>query len=365
MNWKRILERNYKDVSDISQLLNLTEGEQQQFGAILERYPMSIPDYYISLINFEDPKDPIRKMCIPSISETDMGGKLDTSGERENTVIAGMQHKYKETLLILSTHQCAMYCRHCFRKRLVGYTDEEVGEYYDQMVEYAKEHKEVSNVLISGGDAFLNSNKRIEEMLEKFTTIGHLVAIRFGTRIPVVFPMRITEDKELLDILSRYNERKQIYVVTQFNHPRELTREAIEAVRCLQKLGIQVKNQIVLLKDVNDTKEVLSNLLRGLIANGIAPYYIFQCRPVQGVKNAFQVPLKKGYGIVEAAKSLQNGLGKSFKYCMSHETGKIEIVGLLNDEQMLFKYNQAKNEADQGRIFVQNIKDDQCWLDHI
>lgn len=362
MNWQEMLKSNYSKASDISRKMDLTEDELQRLDVILERYPMSITEYYLSLIDFENPDDPIRKMSIPSISETDMGGELDTSGEFRNTVITGMQHKYNATMLVLSTHRCAMYCRHCFRKRLVGLSDKEVGKYFNQMARYVKEHKEISNVLISGGDSFINSNERLEELLKLFTSIEHLDYIRFGTRMPVVLPMRITKDEELQDILRRYNKRKQLYVVTQFNHPRELTKEAIKSVHCLRKLGIPVKNQTVLLKGVNDTKEILSSLLKGLTACGIIPYYIFQCRPVQGVKNVFQVPLKEGYAIVEAAKNLQNGFGKCFKYCMSHETGKIEIVGQLNNNQMLFKYHQAKDEADQGRLFEQAIEDGQCWL---
>lgn len=242
------MKENYNKASDISRLLNLTEDEQQRLDMILERYPMSVTEYYLSLIDFKDIDDPIRKMCIPSISETDMSGELDTSGEFENTVITGMQHKYKETALILSTHQCAMYCRHCFRKRLVGLSDKEIGKYFNQMAGYVREHKEISNVLISGGDSFLNSNERIEELLKLFTPIRHVDYIRFGTRTPVVLPMRITEDEELQNILRQYNRRKQLYVVTQFNHPRELTKEAIASVNCLQKLGVPVKNQTVLLK---------------------------------------------------------------------------------------------------------------------
>jgi len=362
LKWQETLARNYSKAGDLAQKLNLTKEENRRLDEILKRYPMSITEYYLSLVDFADPDDPIRKMCIPSISETDMSGELDTSGEFGNTVITGMQHKYKETVLILSTHRCAMYCRHCFRKRLVGFSDKEVGQYFNQMAEYVKAHKEISNVLISGGDAFLNSNERIEELLKLLTAIDHLDCIRFGTRTPVTLPMRITEDEELQDILKRYNRKKQLYVVTQFNHPRELTKEAIKSVCCLRKMGIPVKNQTVLLKGVNSDKEVLSSLLKGLTACGIIPYYIFQCRPVQGVKNIFQVPLKEGYAVVEAAKSLQNGLGKCFKYCMSHETGKIEIVGSLDNGQMLFKYHQAKDEANQGRIFEQSIEDDQCWL---
>ncbi len=163
--------------------------------------------------------------------------------------------------------------------------------------------------------------------------------------------------------MEDYNKRKQIYVITQFNHPREVTDEAVEAIRILQKIGIVIKNQTVLLKGINSDPAVLGSLLKRLTACGVVPYYIFQCRPVRGVLNHFQVPLKEGSRIVEEAKTMQNGQGKCIHYAMSHPTGKIEILGQLNGEEMLFRYHQAKNSEEIGRIFTVAVGEDQCWLD--
>ena len=212
----KLLKENVTNVQDLKQYLNLTKDEEVRMGEILERYPMSITPYYLSLIDFNDPDDPIKKMCIPSIEETDLSGSFDTSGEKDNTVITGVQHKYKQTVIVLSTNNCAMYCRHCFRKRLVGLSDEEIATHFDEMIEYIKNHKEISNVLISGGDALLNSNTKIENYLSKLCEIDHLDLIRFGTRVPVVYPERITRDNSLKEILKKYGEKKQIYIVTQF-----------------------------------------------------------------------------------------------------------------------------------------------------
>ena len=217
--------------------------------------------------------------------------------------------------MILSTNQCAMYCRHCFRKRLVGLSDEEIAKHFEEMAQYIKEHKEISNVLISGGDSLVNSNTKIEYLLKLFTSIDNLDFIRFGTRIPVVMPQRISEDLQLLEILKKYSKKKQIYIVTQFNHPNEVTEESKKAIKMLQKIGIVVKNQTVLLKGVNDDSHVLGSLLKKLTSIGVVPYYIFQCRPVKGVKGQFQVPFERGYEIIEGAKAMQNGQGKCFKYC--------------------------------------------------
>lgn len=356
------LYNNITEAEELKSILNLCDEEVIKLGNILEKYPMSITPYYLSLINFDDPNDPIKKMCIPSIEETDMNGSFDTSGEADNTIITGMQHKYKQTVIILSTNHCAMYCRHCFRKRLVGLSDEEIAKHFEEMLEYIKNHEEISNVLISGGDSLLNSNKKIEKFLQQLCDIPHIDLIRFGTRMPVVYPQRITKDNELKEILIKYGKRKQIYVVTQFNHPREVTKEAKESIMYLRDAGVIVKNQTVLLKGINDDSQVLGDLLRKITSIGIIPYYIFQCRPVKGVKNQFQVPLKKATDIVEGAKNLQNGQGKCFKFCMSTTRGKIEIVGKLDDDKILFKYHQAKYEEDRGRIFIEEIDENQTWI---
>ena len=362
-HWTHLLQNCCNNGDDIRQYLNLTDDETARINKISKQYPMCINHYYLSLIDPGDPEDPIRKMSIPSGWELSEGGELDTSGEASNTVIPGMQHKYDQTTLILSTNMCAMYCRHCFRKRLVGLSDDEIAGHLGEMEEYVRTHPEVSNVLITGGDAFLNSNQRIKEYLERFIDIPHLDLIRFGTRTPVVLPQRITTDAEIQQILEDYNKRKQIYVITQFNHPREVTDEAVEAIRILQKIGIVIKNQTVLLKGINSDPAVLGSLLKRLTACGVVPYYIFQCRPVRGVLNHFQVPLKEGSRIVEEAKTMQNGQGKCLHYAMSHPTGKIEILGQLNGEVMLFRYHQAKNSEEIGRIFTVAVREDQCWLD--
>lgn len=364
-NWKEMLNHSIRDVEGLQKFLTLSEEERMQMGEIIDKYPLCVNPYYLSLIDKNDPHDPIRKMCIPDINEFSEGGQTDTSGEADNTVIQGMQHKYKQTALILSTNQCAMYCRHCFRKRMVGASSDEIASQLPVMADYVRRHKEINNVLISGGDAFMNSNQTIEKYLRYFTDIPTLDFIRFGTRIPVVLPQRITEDDELLDILKSYGKRKQIIIVTQFNHPRELTPEAVSAIEKLKDVGCIIRNQTVLLRGVNDSPDVMAQLLNALVSYGVIPYYIFQCRPVEGVKNQFQVPFVRGIEIVEQAKKQMNGQAKSVRFAMSHPTGKIEILGKAGRNKMVFKYHQAKYDQDHGRIFTQKVDSTQCWLDEI
>lgn len=361
--WQTKLSECRRSIHEMKDLLNLTEEEIRRIADIEERYPVCVPDYYLGLINPEDRDDPIRRMCVPDSMEFSEGGSPDTSGEADNTVVQGMQHKYRQTALILSTNQCAMYCRHCFRKRLVGLSSEEIAEKLPEMVDYAREHPEISNVLISGGDAFLCSNEMIKRYLEAFTSIPSISFIRFGTRVPVTFPFRITEDDgELAGILREYGKRKHIIVVTQFNHPHEITPESLHAVDMLRGAGCTVRNQTVLLRGVNDDPEVLADLMNGLTAAGVMPYYVFQCRPVEGVLSQFQVPLLRGSELIEEAKATMSGPAKAFRYAMSHPTGKIEILGRDGDS-MLFRYHQAKNGRDRGRIFHRPVSETECWFD--
>lgn len=353
----------YTCADELQDKLKLSKEETAQLNKILEKYPLSVPDYYLSLIDPSDPNDPIRKMCIPCVKELDNEGVWDTSGESDNTVVLGVQHKYPATALILSTNQCAMYCRHCFRKRMVGATEAEINKSLFDAIDYISKHSEVSNILISGGDALMLPNQTIRRYLQVFTSLKHLDFIRFGTRIPVVMPDRVIKDAELQAILSQYSARKQLILVTQYNHPKEITAESAECIRIFREMGIIVRNQTVLLRGVNDSPKTLGTLLRDLTAIGVMPYYVFQCRPVKGVKNQFQVPLEEGCRIVDEAKEMQNGQGKCFRYCMSLPQGKVEVLGSHPDGSMLFKFHQAKDAKNRSRIFSLRLEPGQSWID--
>ncbi len=243
---------------------------------------------------------------------------------------------------------------------MVGTQSGETSEKIDDICRYLKEHPEISNVLISGGDALLNSNEYLEALLSHLTQHPTLDAIRIASRTPVVFPQRIYEDAQLISMLERYNKKKSLTLVTQYNHERELSDLSLKSVRFLQEIGISVKNQTVLLRGVNDSEHALTNLLKKLVSAGITPYYVFQCRPVCGVKNHFQVPLAEGYRVVQAAKNNQSGLGKMFRYCLSHHSGKLEILGMHQNE-MLLQYHEARSPKNLGRIVSVQLEPNQTW----
>jgi len=352
-------------IEDLEKILNLDESEEEILDRLSEIHPIRVPEYYLSLIDEQDPEDPIRRMALPSITETIAEGSYDTSGELSNTILPGLQHKYKQTAVILATAECAMYCRHCFRKRLVGLPSQEVLRDIDAAVEYIMDHEEINNILITGGDPFTMTTSRIRDLLDALSGIPHLDFIRFGSRVPVTYPKRILDDEELLEIFSEYSKKsRRLFLVTQYNHPREITKESIAAIDRLVSAGIVVNNQTVLLKGVNDDPVVLADLQNKLVSIRVNPYYVFQCRPVARVKRTFQVPLYDGYMIIEDAKKLLSGHSKRFRYIMSHRTGKIEILGIMNGK-FLFKYHQAKNSDNQGRIFTRNLDKDATWLDDL
>ena len=192
--------------------LHLTDQEVYELKEIADQYPICIPPYYLNLISSDWKHDPIRRLCIPDTMESSLDGHKDTSGEGDNTVVTGMQHKYRQTALVLTTNQCSMYCRHCFRKRMVGSNADEIATHLGEMVDYVLMHPEIDNVLLSGGDALINENERLRQYLEAFSKIDNLHYIRIGTRVPVVLPRRILWDMELLEILREYNRRKQIII---------------------------------------------------------------------------------------------------------------------------------------------------------
>lgn len=364
MGWNKVLRSNIRTVDELKKHIKLSKKEEEDIRKVVRIHPLNISRYYMSLINKDDPKDPIRKMIVPSGKELSVAGQYDTSGEKSNTKSVGLQHKYNQTALLLATNRCGSYCRFCFRKRLVGLSRKEILSRFDHSINYIDKHEEINNVLISGGDPFILETKIIEEFLVRLSKIDHLDFIRFGTRTPVTLPHRILDDPSLVELLYKYNKKKRIYVVTHFNHPKEISKESTRAVQNIIDAGITVSNQAVLLDGVNDDPRVLAELMNGLTRIGVVPYYVFQCRPVKRVKTHFQVPFKKGYRVVERAKKELNGHGKRFKYAISHRTGKIEILGIRGDE-IFFKQHQAKNPERIGKFFSKKLNNSAGWLDDL
>ncbi len=340
----------------------LSEDERAELRWVTEKFAFRSNDYYLSLIDWDDPDDPLRKVIIPCAHELDEWGRLDPSDEETYTVIPGLEHKYHSTALLLVSNVCEGICRYCFRKRVFINSQIEYLRDLPAALQYIRQHYEITNVLLTGGDPLVLKPSKLENIIRQLREIDHIRIIRIGTKVPAFNPYQIIEEPALLETIGRYsNEQKKIYVMTHFIHPRELTDAAVKAVDLLQKAGAIVANQMPLVRGVNDNPEILADLLAELSYIGVAPYYIFQCRPALGNK-AYTVPIEQGYEIVEDAKALVSGLAKRARFVMSHSTGKIEIVGKTEDV-VYFKYLRAADDADSGRFLVLASNPDAYWLD--
>lgn len=325
-------------------------------------YPFFANQYYLSLIDWNDPEDPIRKIIIPDRAEMVVWGSLDPSMEARNTKSPGLQHKYGATALMLISDNCGGFCRFCFRKRLFIKPEDEKIRDFSKDIEYIRSHPEISNVLLSGGDALMVPTSRLSKIISALFSIKHVKSVRIGTKMPAYNPFRITEDEPLHDMVRRESRSgKMIYFMTQFNHPRELTKEAKEALDILRLSGASLANQTPVLSGVNDDPGTLSLLCSDLAESGNVPYYLFQCRPAVGNRH-FTVPVEKTYEIYEKTKKNLSGLAKRARYVMSHSTGKIEVIG-MDSERVYMKYHQAANSGDIGKVFSFKRNPKALWLD--
>jgi KamA family protein len=339
------------------------DSQEEKLLKIIEKYPVKSTHYYNSLIDWNNPDDPLRKMVIPSSEELIDDGEFDTSGELENTKVKGLQHKYSRTALIICTYQCALYCRYCFRKRFQFMRSQEIAEDYSSIFHYIKGHKEINNILLTGGDPLTLKTEKLISIINRCLEIEHIKFVRIGTKYLTSLPQRIIEDDLLLNYLEKVNRSsgKQLLFITHFNHALEITDVTKKAISQLKERNVRLFNQSVLLKGINDNAHILSRLFNELFNNGITPYYLFQCRPVKNIKH-FQVPVNTGISLFEKAKIKCSGLSKAVKYVMSHKSGKIEIIGKKNNK-IIFKYNESKNKSQLGMILVAEAKEDACWLD--
>jgi lysine 2,3-aminomutase len=351
-----------KYLTKIEQLEQLSQAEKTELKPITEKFAFRSNEYYLSLIDWNDPNDPIRTLIIPGFHELHEWGRLDPSDEKAYSVMPGLEHKYPSTVLMLVSNVCDGICRYCFRKRVFINRQSEYMQDLPAAIQYITQHQEITNVLLTGGDPLVLKPSKLENIISKLRDIEHVSIIRIGTRVPAFNPSRIVEDPALTEIIKKYStDRKRIYVMTHFVHPRELTDLAVKSIELMLQAGAIVANQMPLIKGVNDNPEVLAKLLAKLSFIGAVPYYIFQCRPSLGNK-AYTIPIEQGYEIVEQAKALVSGLAKRVRFVMSHTTGKIEIVGKTEDS-VYFKYHRAADDEDSGRFLVWESNPDALWLD--
>ncbi|NLE74675.1 MAG: KamA family radical SAM protein, partial [Actinobacteria bacterium] len=277
-------------------------------------------------------------------------------------VAPGLEHKYQFTAVLLANNVCGGFCRFCFRKRLFMNDNDEVARDVGPALDYIRNHPQISNVLVTGGDPLLLSTARLRFLLSELRAIDHVRIIRIGSKMPAFNPYRILNDPDLVKTLGEFSTpERRVYLMAHFNHPRELTEPALEVIKQMLTAGIIVCNQTPLLRGVNASPEILGDLLNRLSYVGAAPYYVFQVRPTLG-NSYFVLPVEEAYLVFEQAKMLCSGLAKRARLVMSHVTGKIEVVG-MDAKHVHFRYHQAADPAENSRFLTYRRNPSAYWFD--
>jgi lysine 2,3-aminomutase len=304
-NWHWQFRNRITTVEQLKKYIPLTKEEEEGIIKCLEYLRMAITPYYLSLIDINDPDDPIKKQAIPTIHELHRSpyDLEDPLHEDIDSPIKGLTHRYPDRVLFLITELCSMYCRHCTRRRFAGHHDRAPPkQQIDACIDYIKNTPAIRDVLLSGGDALLVSDKELEDIIKRLKEIPHVELIRIGSRAPVVMPQRITT--ELCDMLKNYHP---IWFNTHFNHPNEITEESKRACELIANSGIPLGNQSVLLRGVNDCIHIMKKLVHELVKIRVRPYYVYQCDLSIGLEH-FRTTVAQGIQIIEGLRGHTSGL---------------------------------------------------------
>ena len=338
-DWHWQVRNRITTVEQLKKVINLTDGEEKAIEESLALLRMAMTPYYASLMDPDDPNCPIRKQAVPTSLELHRGeaDMEDPLHEDTDSPVECLTHRYPDRVLLLVTDQCSMYCRHCTRRRFAGQTDNAVPEdRIDKAIEYIRNTPQVRDVLISGGDALVISDDRLEYVLKSLREIPHVEVIRIGSRTPVVMPQRIT--RQLVDMIKKYHP---VWLNTHFNHPKEVTPASMEACRMLADAGVPLGNQTVLLRGINDCVHVMKRLMHLLVKMRVRPYYIYQCDLSLGIEH-FRTKVSKGIEIIEGLRGHTSGFAvPTFAVDAPGGGGKIPIMPQylisMSDERVVMR----------------------------
>lgn len=323
-SWKWQLRKSPKSLLELSQYLPVSKSESAGLLKSQEIFAFRVTPYYLSLIDSADQEDPIRRIALPRQEELELGQQafFDPLGERKNSPASRIVHRYSDRVLFLITDFCSVYCRYCTRKHFTGQEQVFPGQVeYQQALDYIRSHPGICEVILSGGDPLTLSNAQLEKVLSDLRQIEHIEIVRIGSRMPVVCPMRV--DEELVCILKKY---KPVYLMTHFNHPRELTEEAVTALNLISDSGTPIMNQMVLLNGVNNHVAIVQALCRRLLYLRVKPYYLFQCDPSQGT-DYLRTPVEQGEQIMKEMWGHLSGLAMpTFSLDIPNGGGKTTLV---------------------------------------
>ena len=315
-DWHWQLRESWKTAGQVMDALGLRADSE-----VCRRYPMQATPHYLSLAKTLDVMDPILRQCVATEEEL-QGGTPDPFGEEAYSPVPRLVHRYPDRALFMTTSRCATHCRHCMRKRnwqcFDGNPSEDV---LAAAVDYVAKHREIREILISGGDPLTLEDDELAHVLQAFADIDHLEMLRVGSRVPVVMPQRMTES--LCDILGGCG--KTVWLAAHFNHPVELSEESRQAVERLLRHGVPVVNQSVLLKGVNDDAETLRLLFTGLLKMKVKPYYLFHGDPIDGTMH-FRTGVERGLELMAALRNRVSGMAMpAFSFDLPESGGKIRL----------------------------------------
>lgn len=304
-DWRWQMRNSVRDGARLAQLLKLTDDERAGVAETAKIFRLGISPYYLSLIDPSHPFCPVRMQAVPVKAEArKRAGELrDPLGEDPRRPVEAIVHKYPDRVLFLALDTCSVYCRHCTRRRITNGGEAELNKSeLEKGLEYVRTHPQVRDVLLSGGDPFLLSEERLEQILAPLRAIPHVEMIRIGTRIPVCLPMRVTES--LAKLLRKY---APLFVVTHFNHPREITAEAKRACELLVDHGVPVENQAVLMRRLNSNARIITELSHACLKMRVRPYYLHQMDVAEGLEH-LRTPIEAGVKIIEQMRGWTTGL---------------------------------------------------------
>ena len=350
-------------IYELDNLVGLTSRERTTMETVSDTFPFRSNEYYLSLIDWKDDHDPLRRIILPHASELNGMGCLDPSCEKDFFREPGLLQKNSRTGHLHLTDVCGGICRFCFRKRLFrGNSEREAVKDVSEGIASIREHTEITDVLLTGGDPLTLETSRLESILRRLREIDHVAIIRIGSKMLAYNPYRILNDPDLCSVLSRYSTpEKRIYLMAHFNHPRELTAVSIQAAEELRKAGVIIVSQTPVLNGINSEPEIFAELFRKLSFAGISPYYIFQCRPSIG-NRIFQVPVEQSYEIIQKSWQACSGLFKTGRFVMSHASGRIEIIGKTAG-QVFMRYHQSADPDNAGKFMVFRSNPVAQWFD--
>ncbi len=302
-DWRWQFRNRVTTLEELAQHFPLTSRDWDLRAQVLKDFRMGITPYYLSLIDAENADDPLLRQVVPLNEEYTYRaiGDEDPLGEENFSPVPGITHRYPDRVLMVISNSCAIYCRYCTRKRIM-YEDATPDVEIDRMVDYIANTPSVRDVVVSGGDPLTYATTKLERILSKLRAIPHLEIIRIGSRVPVALPQRI--DDELCAMLQKYHP---LWINVHFNHPNEVTPDAMRACDKLSRAGIPLNNQSVLLKGVNDDVMVMKRLVHGLMRMRVRPYYLYQCDPIRGAEH-FRTSIRKGIEIIEGLRGHTSGL---------------------------------------------------------